>query len=89
MENYSADKIRNIALFGHVGSGKTSLAEAILFSTKAIDRLGRTTDGNTTLDFDPEEIKRNMLPAVSTRAARSTSSTHPVISIFWVKRWPA
>ncbi|MBO4407757.1 MAG: elongation factor G [Clostridiales bacterium] len=67
MENYSADKIRNIALFGHVGSGKTSLAEAILFSTKAIDRLGRVTDGNTTLDFDPEEIKRNM--SVSAKVA--------------------
>ncbi len=58
MEKYSADKIRNIALLGHQGSGKTSLAEAMLYCTKAIDRLGRTADGNTTLDFEPEEIKR-------------------------------
>jgi len=58
MEKYSADKIRNIALLGHQGSGKTSLAEAMLYCTKAIDRMGRTADGNTTLDFDPEEIKR-------------------------------
>ena len=65
MENYSADKIRNIALFGHVGSGKTTLAEAILFYTKAISRQGRINDGNTTLDYDPEEIKRQMSVGLS------------------------
>ena len=65
MENYSADKIRNIALFGHVGSGKTTLAEAILFYTKAINRQGRINDGNTTLDYDPEEIKRQMSVGLS------------------------
>ncbi len=65
MENYSADKIRNIALFGHVGSGKTTLAEAILFYTKAVSRQGRITDGNTTMDYDPEEIKRQMSVSLS------------------------
>ena len=65
MENYSADKIRNIALFGHVGSGKTTLAEAILYYTKAITRQGRINDGNTTLDYDPEEIKRQMSVGLS------------------------
>ena len=65
MENYSADKIRNIALFGHVGSGKTTLAEAILYYTKAINRQGRISDGNTTLDYDPEEIKRQMSVGLS------------------------
>ena len=65
MENYSADKIRNIALFGHVGSGKTTLAEAILYYTKAISRQGKIVDGNTTLDYDPEEIKRQMSVSLS------------------------
>ena len=51
-----AAKIRNIALIGHSGEGKTTLAEAILFNAKAIDRQGRVDDGNSTMDFDPEEI---------------------------------
>ena len=58
MQSYSADKIRNITLLGHQGAGKTALAEAILYCTKSIERMGRATDGNTTQDFDPEEVKR-------------------------------
>ncbi len=53
----SAD-LRNVILLGHGGTGKTSIAEAMLFNAKAIDRLGKIMDGNTTLDYDPEEIKR-------------------------------
>lgn len=60
MTNYSSDRIRNIAILGHGGAGKTALAEAMLYSAGAIDRLGRSADGNTTLDFDPEEIKRTI-----------------------------
>ncbi len=60
MINYPAEKIRNISFLGHGGSGKTALAEAMLFCAKAIDRMGRSTDGNTTMDFDPEEIRRQL-----------------------------
>ena len=58
MKQYSAKNIRNIALVGHSGTGKTSLAEAILYLSGGTDRLGRVADGNTVCDFDPEEIKR-------------------------------
>lgn len=60
MKVYSSDAIRNVALIGHSGEGKTSLAEAILFNAKAIDRLGRVDDGNSTMDYDAEEINRKI-----------------------------
>ena len=58
MKHYGAESIKNIAIAGHSGSGKTSLAEALLFKAGVTDRLGKTVDGNTVCDFDPEEIKR-------------------------------
>ncbi len=67
MKQYAADKIRNIALAGHSDSGKTSLAEALLYKAGATDRLGKTADGNTVCDFDAEEIKRRV--SVSTAIA--------------------
>lgn len=60
MKQYEANKIFNIALAGHGSCGKTSLAEAMIYLSGASDRLGKIEDGNTVLDFDPEEIKRKV-----------------------------
>ena len=57
---YTANAIRNICLLGHSGSGKSALAESLLYMTGAIDRMGRNADGNTVCDYDPEEIRRNI-----------------------------
>ena len=55
-----ADRIRNVALIGHRGSGKTSLAEALLFEAGVVNRLGRVEDGSTVFDFEPDEQEREM-----------------------------
>ncbi|MDF2684995.1 MAG: translation elongation factor [Clostridia bacterium] len=64
---YPVIKLRNVCLLGHGGDGKTSLAEAMLFYTKCIDRLGKVSEGNTACDFDAEEIKRKI--SISTAIA--------------------
>ena len=58
MKNYDSTEIKNIAIAGHAGSGKTSLTEALLYKSGASDRLGRIADGNTVSDFTAEEIRR-------------------------------
>ncbi|HRR90307.1 MAG TPA: GTP-binding protein, partial [Eubacteriales bacterium] len=60
MKNFDSDSIRNIALIGHSGEGKTSLAEAVLFNAKSIDRMGSVDNGTSTMDFDQEEISRKI-----------------------------
>ncbi len=60
MKTFKADSIRNVVLAGHGESGKTALAEAMLFKSGLTDRMGNTADGNTVCDFDAEEIKRKI-----------------------------
>lgn len=57
---FTANSIRNVCLLGHSGSGKSALAESLLYMTGAIDRIGKNADGNTVSDYDPEEIRRNI-----------------------------
>jgi elongation factor G len=58
VNTYPPERIRNVALVGHSGSGKTTLAEAMLYRAGVLARLGRVEDGNTVLDYDPEEHRR-------------------------------
>ena len=58
MATIETKRIRNIALLGHGGSGKTSLAESMIYMCGGTDRLGKVADGNTVCDYDAEEIKR-------------------------------
>jgi elongation factor G len=60
VQSFSSEKIRNVALVGHGGAGKTTLAEALLHRAGAINRLGRVEDGSTVCDSDPEEQKRGL-----------------------------
>ena len=69
MKQYTADKIKNIALLGHGGSGKTTLADAILYYCGSIERIGKIADSTTTMDFDSEEKKRKVSVSTSVYAA--------------------
>src|SRR5438067_12116402 len=60
MKQYNTAQIRNIGLFSHGGAGKTSLFEAMLFTSKGTTRLGRVNEGSTISDYDPDEITRHI-----------------------------
>ena len=65
MKAYQPDAIRNVGLFGHQGTGKTSLTEALVFLSGATTRMGRVEDGNTVCDYEPEEIKKSLSVSLS------------------------
>ncbi|MCH5211276.1 MAG: elongation factor G [Oscillospiraceae bacterium] len=67
MKTYAMDAIRNIAVMGHGKCGKTTLVEAMLFNAKMTDRMGKVADGNTVMDYDSEETKRQF--SISTSIA--------------------
>ena len=83
MKAYDSGSIRNVAVVGHGGAGKTQLVAALLFAAGATPRLGRVDDGTTVTDYDDEEIARKHTLSASARLRRveqdskSTSSTRP------------
>ena len=60
MRDYLAHEVRNVAVLGHSGAGKTAVLESMLFFTKASDRFGHTSEGSSLIDYDPEEVRRGI-----------------------------
>ncbi len=73
---YTVNSIRNVVLLGHSGSGKSALAESLLYMTGAIVRMGKNADGNTVADFDPEETRRNI--SISTSVIPLEYNNHKI-----------
>ena len=71
MRDYLAHEVRNVAVLGHSGAGKTAVLESMLFFTKASERFGHTSEGSSLIDYDAEEIRRG---------------TSIYTSIFWIHR---
>jgi elongation factor G len=77
MKKYEVEQIRNVGIFGHGSDGKTSLADAILFDTGMTNRMGRVDDGSSLLDYEPEEIDRQI--SISAAIAHYEWDKHRVI----------
>ncbi len=81
MKQYAKENIKNIALMGHGGSGKTTLADAILYYGKAIDRIGKVADGATVMDFDAEEKKRKVSVSTAVYALETAGQKLNLIDV--------
>ena len=81
MKEYTATSIRNVGLVGHGSEGKTTMVEAMLYSSGVIDRMGRVEDGNTVTDFDQEEISRGISISASLAPVEWKNSKINVIDI--------
>jgi elongation factor G len=76
MKSFDSENIRNVALVGHGDAGKTSLVSAILYSSGAVNRLGRVEEGNTVTDYDEDEIERRI--TINTALAHAEWRNHKV-----------
>ena len=81
LKAYKTEEIRNIGIVGHSGKGKTTLAEAMLFESGAIDRMGKVEDGSTVSDYDPEETKRGISISASVMAVEHRDCKINVIDV--------
>ena len=68
MKVYPSDKIRNVVLVGHQGTGKTTVAESMIYNTGALSRLGKVDEGNSVSDYLPEEVKKKISISTSLMA---------------------
>ena len=81
MKNYNFENLRNVGLIGHGATGKTSLAEALLYYTGTTDRLGRSEDGTTVMDYEVEEKKRGISLSTSVACIESNDTKINIVDM--------
>ena len=81
MKNYNFESLRNVGLIGHGATGKTSLAEALLYYTGTTDRLGKNEDGTTVMDYEVEEKKRGISLSTSIAYVESNNTKINIVDM--------
>ena len=81
MKNYNFESLRNVGLIGHGATGKTSLAEALLYYTGTTDRLGKNEDGTTVMDYEAEEKKRGISLSTSVACVESNNTKINIVDM--------
>ena len=81
MKNYNFENLRNVGLIGHGATGKTSLAEALLYYTGTTDRLGKNEDGTTVMDYEAEEKKRGISLSTSVACVESNNTKINIVDM--------